>query len=172
MKPIDIILNLINERGIKTSTFYEDLKIGKDKFSEWKRGKTTSYTEYITEIADYFNVTTDYLFGRTNIIMISSLQPKERKKTIEKYLNLAKIYNMMNEYEELKTNNISDLRLEEIVKSVENRIERQGSGKISIQPSKLQLKFALEDPDMSDEALNDVLAYAKFKKEQREKGIK
>lgn len=35
--------------------------------SDWKSGKTKSYTNYIEKIADFFNCTTDYIYGRTNV---------------------------------------------------------------------------------------------------------
>jgi transcriptional regulator with XRE-family HTH domain len=60
-----IIIELIKTAGISQKKFADDLGIPEYMVSDWKRGKTTSYTEYLTQIADYFSVTTDYLLGRT-----------------------------------------------------------------------------------------------------------
>lgn len=57
------ILNLLNERNIKQQEFAKAIGVRKQAISEWKNGTTKSYMKYIDKIADYFNVSTDYLLG-------------------------------------------------------------------------------------------------------------
>lgn len=49
------------------------LNVTKVAISNWESGKRTPDQETLTKIADYFDVTTDYLLGRTD-----EKQPKER----------------------------------------------------------------------------------------------
>lgn len=49
------------------------LNVTKVAISNWESGKRTPDQETLTKIADYFDVTTDYLLGRTD-----EKKPKER----------------------------------------------------------------------------------------------
>lgn len=40
------------------------LGIGKQAFSDWKSGKSSSYMKYLPQIADFFGVSVDYLLGK------------------------------------------------------------------------------------------------------------
>ena len=63
MTTAEKILSLIQERGIEQQKLATYLGIKKQTISDWKSGKTKSYTKYIDKIAEYFNVSTDYLLG-------------------------------------------------------------------------------------------------------------
>ena len=58
------------EKGIDQKTLANALKIGKGSISNWEVGRTEPSIEYILAIADYFEVSTDYLLGRSNDIGI------------------------------------------------------------------------------------------------------
>jgi len=54
---------LLGNREQKELTNY--LKLNNVAFSEWKSGKSKSYRKYLIEIAEFFNVSIDYLvYGR------------------------------------------------------------------------------------------------------------
>ena len=59
------ILNKINylleKNNLKQKDLTDYLGIEKSVFSSWKNGKSKSYSKYIAEIAQYFNVSIDYL---------------------------------------------------------------------------------------------------------------
>ncbi len=64
MDILDRISVLLNGREQKELTNYLGLKSA--AFSEWKSGKSKSYRKYLIEIAEYFNVSIDYLvYGKT-----------------------------------------------------------------------------------------------------------
>ena len=42
------------------------LGLGKTAFTGWKNGANTSYLKHIGKIAEFFNVSTDYLLGKEN----------------------------------------------------------------------------------------------------------
>ena len=56
---LDRISKLLNGREQRELTDF--LGIKSVAFSEWKSGKSKSYKKYLIEIADFFNVSIDYL---------------------------------------------------------------------------------------------------------------
>lgn len=59
MDILDRISQLLGDREQKELTKY--LGLNSVAFSEWKSGKSKSYRKYLIEIADFFNVSIDYL---------------------------------------------------------------------------------------------------------------
>lgn len=59
----DKILKLMETNDISAYKLSKDLKISQGSISAWKKGTGNSYTKYIPELANYFNVSTDYLLG-------------------------------------------------------------------------------------------------------------
>ena len=56
---LDRISKLMGNREQQELTNYLGLK--KTAFSDWKSGKSNSYRKYLIEIADFFNVSIDFL---------------------------------------------------------------------------------------------------------------
>nr|DAP06289.1 MAG TPA: repressor protein [Caudoviricetes sp.] len=59
------IKSLAKKQGISLNTLEERVGLGKNYIYSLKNKKTPS-AEHIAKIADYFNVSTDYLLGRTD----------------------------------------------------------------------------------------------------------
>ena len=59
MDILDRITMLLGNREQKELTNY--LKLNNVAFSEWKSGKSKSYRKYLIEIAEFFDVSIDYL---------------------------------------------------------------------------------------------------------------
>ena len=85
MTTVELILDLISKKGIEQQQFAKDIGVTKQTISEWKSGKTQSYKKHISRIAEYFNVSTDYLLGN---------EPKE-KSLSEKDRLIADIVNVL-----------------------------------------------------------------------------
>ena len=66
----DRVKELSQKRGISLSKLEETLGLGKNSIYALKR--THPSAERLQEIADYFNVSTDYLLGRTDNPKIAS----------------------------------------------------------------------------------------------------
>ena len=66
MNTVERITHLIKEKGITDKKFLEDLGLGKNKLGEWRSGVTESYKKFLPQIADYFEVSTDYLLCQTD----------------------------------------------------------------------------------------------------------
>lgn len=113
METIDIIINLLNEKGIEQKELAEYLGVHPQLITEWKAGRTKSYKKYIDKIADFFGVSTDYLLGKDqnkkrptpeaverinayrakfpefdNFVKIYLSLPKEKQRQVEEYAQL------------------------------------------------------------------------------------
>lgn len=60
----ELIAQLRNKNKISQSALANDLHIGQSTLAMYEKGKRNPNLEMISKIADYFNVTTDYLLGR------------------------------------------------------------------------------------------------------------
>ncbi len=67
MAIFDRIDELIKERGITAKQLSQDIGVSPGNITDWKNGKSKPSAEAITKIADYFNVSADYLLGRSDI---------------------------------------------------------------------------------------------------------
>ena len=63
---VERVMILIKEHGITKNKLLTDLKLGKNSFVDWEKRGTIPSGETFNKIADYFNVTTDYLLGKTD----------------------------------------------------------------------------------------------------------
>ena len=64
---LERIIEQCKESGKTQKELTEELCLGQYAFSEWKSGKSKSYTKYIYHIAEFLNVSVDYLLGKTDI---------------------------------------------------------------------------------------------------------
>lgn len=64
MCTLDKILELIKKNNIKQKDLTDYLGISKNAFTNWKCGFSQSYNRYLPQIAEFFNVSVDYLVGR------------------------------------------------------------------------------------------------------------
>ncbi len=64
--PTDKIIYLFENSKKSYNSILKELKLSPTAYNEWKKGKSKPTIKAINKIADYFNVSTDYIFGRTN----------------------------------------------------------------------------------------------------------
>ncbi len=57
------VLYLLEKANISKNKLLTDLNLGKNSFVNWERRGTIPNGETLSKIADYFNVTVDYLLG-------------------------------------------------------------------------------------------------------------
>lgn len=60
----DIYLKLLNEKGVRTADVCKATGIVPSTFSDWKKGKSIPKPDKLSLLADYFDVTVDFLLGR------------------------------------------------------------------------------------------------------------
>lgn len=96
-KTVEKIINLINSKGIEQKTFAEAIGVKSNAISEWKSGKTKSYIKYIDKIADYLDVSVNYLLGTEEeeyadeIIILNRAAKKMSEEQRKQLLNMAKL---------------------------------------------------------------------------------
>jgi transcriptional regulator with XRE-family HTH domain len=63
MCTLDKIKKLLSEQNKKQKDLTDYLGISKNAFTNWNLGLSQSYVKHISKIAEFFNVSTDYLLG-------------------------------------------------------------------------------------------------------------
>ena len=78
------IRDLLTDRDIKHKTLASHLGIGQSTFGNYIRGTRTIPYDALVQIANYLNVSTDYLLGRTDIPEVPlRLSEGERRLILE-----------------------------------------------------------------------------------------
>ncbi len=64
MDTLDKIINLLKQQGRTQKELTDYIGVSKGTFTDWKSGKTVSYNRYLPKIAEFFDVSVDYLVGK------------------------------------------------------------------------------------------------------------
>ena len=91
------ILNLLQTRNIEQQEFAKAIGVRKQAISEWKKGTTKSYMKYIDKIAEFFDVSVDYLLDVSPTqeqtdefsTLIQDCSPEE-KEQVKQYIEFIK----------------------------------------------------------------------------------
>jgi repressor LexA len=73
----EILSQLINQKGTSKNQILKDLHLAKGSISNWENRGTVPSGETLSKIANYFNVTTDYLLTGT-----SNIKPSNKSKGV------------------------------------------------------------------------------------------
>lgn len=58
---------LLKEKGLTAYRISKEINVSQSTLSDWKKGKSTPKTDKLQLIADYLEVSIDYLVGKTDI---------------------------------------------------------------------------------------------------------
>lgn len=64
MHTLDIIFKELKNQNKTAKQLCEFLGLGKQACTDWKSGKSNSYKKYLPEIANYLNISIEYLCGK------------------------------------------------------------------------------------------------------------
>lgn len=95
MSTLDKILRLLKEQNKKQIELTNYLGISKNVFTSWKSGKNTSYTKHIGKVAEFFDVSADYLLGKTD-----TRKSLSDSGEVKENINIIKIVGRDGSYEE------------------------------------------------------------------------
>lgn len=84
---LEILNNLILERGITKNKLLTDLGLARGSFINWEQRNNLPNGETLLKIADYFGVSVDYLLGKESS---NTDLPKQDKKVLDMLHNLDK----------------------------------------------------------------------------------
>lgn len=65
MDTLTVILDLMQTKKCDNQTLAAALNLNRQVVTDWRAGRSKSYTKYLPQIADYFGVSVDYLLGKT-----------------------------------------------------------------------------------------------------------
>lgn len=71
--------NLRTSREISQKSFAKYLGVSQQTVASWEVGRTEPSNEILKNIADYFDVSTDYLLGRDNVKQNAPLSNEQMK---------------------------------------------------------------------------------------------
>ena len=103
------VSELCSKKGISISQLALDLKISKSNVTNWKNGSVPK-SDKITQIANYFDVSTDYLLGKTSI----------KKEPVPDELEQAQKLNDMFAKYDIDIMKMSDAETENLIRFVAN----------------------------------------------------
>lgn len=89
MSTFDRVKNLADKRKISIVELEEKVGFSKNSMYSWKKNKPSA--EKLEAVADYFNVSTDYLLGRTDNPYLGQTDD-QRERTIEEALDSVMSY--------------------------------------------------------------------------------
>jgi transcriptional regulator with XRE-family HTH domain len=91
METIKNIITLLKEKGNSANSMLRELGLPISAVSEWKRGKSKPSTDSLIKIANYFNVTTDYLLGQESTSTVALQTPTLPQELTNKWGKLDEI---------------------------------------------------------------------------------
>jgi len=71
---IDIILELMQKKGITASELTKEIGLNHSAVSDWKKGKAKPNTDAVIKLATYFGVSTDYILKGEELHIPDSLR--------------------------------------------------------------------------------------------------
>ncbi len=72
MNTLDKITQLLKEQKKNQSDLCMHLGLKKNTYTNWKSGANSSYKKYLPQIAEFFNVSVDYLLGNDSKTKITA----------------------------------------------------------------------------------------------------
>lgn len=123
MTAFDRLKSLCDEQGISVNTLEEKLGIGKNSLYSWK--KNTPKGTNLVKVADYFDVSTDYLLGRTEKKRYYELTEKDERDIQKQLQKMIDGLNSKDGYAAFDGQDLSDLNEEDrelLIASMENTL--------------------------------------------------
>lgn len=120
------IKQLRENRGLIQEILASELGITQQMLSKYERGVLCIKVDVLKKIAEYFNVTTDYLLGISEVKRDLQGQMK-MNKTLDTYYDLIEIYKGLDEYDQ-------EL-VWSIMQTVKKTCEKRKSGKENTEES-------------------------------------
>lgn len=66
MNTVEKIIKLMNDHNVTAASITKELGLNHSAIDNWKSGKAKPSADALSKLADYFDVSVDYLLGRTD----------------------------------------------------------------------------------------------------------
>ncbi|MFU0790709.1 MAG: helix-turn-helix transcriptional regulator [Virgibacillus proomii] len=123
MTAFDRVKKLCEEQKISVVELEEKLKFSRNSLYSWKKNKPSSAK--LEKVADYFDVSTDYLLGRTNKKRYYDLTEKDEReiqKELKKVINGEDVDNAFAAFDGKVLDELSEEDRELLIASWENTL--------------------------------------------------
>ncbi|MCM1437745.1 MAG: helix-turn-helix domain-containing protein [Roseburia sp.] len=108
---VERILQLINQSGLRDYAFERQLGFAQGTIANWRNGRNKLSSDAVIKIANYFNISADYLLGLTDELMpVKKVSLDELPTAIaevsqdKEFVNSVKLYNAMNDMNKQQVN--------------------------------------------------------------------
>lgn len=93
------IKNLLEKRGLIQELLAAELGITQQMLSKYERDSSIIKVDVLKKLAEYFNVTTDYLLGLSDMKrdLVGQIRINE---TIDEYYDLIEVYKKLDRYDQ------------------------------------------------------------------------
>ncbi len=127
MDLLERVKELCSEKGISQRKLESELELSNGASSKWNKSSPSG--EVLQKIADYFDVSTDYLLGRTDIKNSSD----KMSEVLENDKELGTFWNQLKDREDLKllfkqTKDLSPKAIQQvirIIKAIEDEEDKE-----------------------------------------------
>lgn len=68
MSKIPILFELMDSKNVKQKQLSETIGVSQGNISDWKSGRSSPGIDILPKIANFFNVSTDYLLGLDDVL--------------------------------------------------------------------------------------------------------
>ena len=92
----EIFEKLCKEKGMSPNAVAKDLSIASGTVTEWKKGKRTPQNATLKKIAEYFNVSVNYLLERKEKALPEKEELKTDSESLSSLKKLLDLYNELN----------------------------------------------------------------------------
>lgn len=94
------IVSLLGEQKKTQKDLTDHIGLSKNAFTKWKNGENESYIKHINEIARFFDVSTDYLLGNTDIKKEPSIEEDAELRELLKKPKLKAALELLKQMDE------------------------------------------------------------------------
>jgi len=92
MNKIPVLFELMKRNNVKQQQLSEAVGVSQGNVSDWKSGRSSPSIEVLPKIAEFFNVSTDYLLGLDDV-------PNRNIQLSEDKRRLLKMYDLLTDME-------------------------------------------------------------------------
>ena len=120
------LLELRKLAGLSQKELAKILNCSQNMISQWENGTRDPSTDTLKAMADYFNVTIDYLLGRTDEnVITSAAAPVQEALTTQEETHIKK-YRQLDTDGKEEIDDIIDVKLAKLQRSAEKEEENLG----------------------------------------------
>lgn len=89
MSKIPILFELMKKNKVTQQQLSEAVKVSQGNISDWKSGRSSPSIEVLPKIAEFFNVSSDYLLGLDDVPNRSTQLSVDKRRLLEMYDKLT-----------------------------------------------------------------------------------